>query len=147
MKPKTNTGLTLIELMIVIAVLSIIASIAFPVYTSYAQKARRTAATAELLEIAQRMEDTYIKSLGAPTYAPADYPDDGLLAGEYFSEILDSKAEEYYTITIQSAGATGYVIQATIKSGYDDDKCGSTLTINQAGQRTITNSDVPGCAW
>jgi len=146
MKPKTNTGLTLIELMIVIAVLSIIASIAFPIYTSYVTKTRRVAAMAELLEITQRMENNYIRSTGAPTYAPAGFSA-GDLASAHFSGISDSKAEDYYDITIQSAGPTGYVIQATIKSDFTDDKCGSTLTINQTGQRTITNSGVPGCAW
>ncbi|MCP3870339.1 MAG: prepilin-type N-terminal cleavage/methylation domain-containing protein [Gammaproteobacteria bacterium] len=146
MKIRNNRGVTLVELMIVVAVLAIISTIAFPIYNGYVQKTRRVAATAELIEIGQLMESFYIKSTGAPTYAPTGFSagDD---ASSYFPQLAGSRAEKYYSITIDSAGGSGYVIKAQLKSGFEDSKCGSTLTINQAGVRTVTNSSESACSW
>jgi type IV pilus assembly protein PilE len=53
---KSNTGFTLIELMIVVAVIGILAAIAFPSYTSYVLKGRRAEGRAALLDLMQQQE-------------------------------------------------------------------------------------------
>jgi len=54
---KSNKGLTLIELLIVIVIVAILASIAIPMYTNYMQRARRADAKTALeqLRAAQEM--------------------------------------------------------------------------------------------
>ena len=44
-------GLTLVELMVVVAVMAIVASVAYPLYTAQVQKSRRADAKVALQEI------------------------------------------------------------------------------------------------
>lgn len=60
MKTKTNQlGITLIELMIVVAVVGILSSIAYPSYQEHVRKTNRADAQANLLELSQFMERYY----------------------------------------------------------------------------------------
>jgi type IV pilus assembly protein PilE len=56
--PRFN-GLTLIELMVVIAIVALLASIALPSYTEHVARARRADARTQLLQVAQFMQRFY----------------------------------------------------------------------------------------
>src|SRR5690554_6217446 len=55
----TQTGFTLIELMVVVAVVAILAAIAIPSYQEQVRKSRRGQAQADLVELAQRAERSH----------------------------------------------------------------------------------------
>lgn len=55
-------GVTLIELMMVIAVLGVLASIAIPAYRGYTERARRTEGTSALLSLRTQQERWYIQN-------------------------------------------------------------------------------------
>jgi len=53
-------GITLMELMIVVAIISMIAAFAYPSYTQYVVSTKRTAATSTLLQIADRQQQFFM---------------------------------------------------------------------------------------
>ena len=55
----TQTGFTLIELMIAVAIVALLAAIAVPNYTRYVEQSRRTDATTALTKIAGQLERCY----------------------------------------------------------------------------------------
>jgi type IV pilus assembly protein PilE len=55
-KSRLQRGVTLLELLIVVAIISMIAAIAYPSYTRYVVNTKRTAATTTLLQIADRQQ-------------------------------------------------------------------------------------------
>ncbi|MGR9072883.1 MAG: type IV pilin protein [Gammaproteobacteria bacterium] len=121
MKHK-NFGFTLIELMIVIIVLSILTAIAVPAYKDYVRKARRSDAKAgisqaQLAEEKWRANNPSYSAVLADLGLPTDSPDG------------------YYTLSISSADATTYTIQAVPKSPgpQEDDYDCDLFEIDQNG--------------
>ncbi len=125
-----HRGMTLIELMIVVAIIGILSAIAYPAYQNYTQGARRTAAQGKLLEMAQWMERSYTingryPSAGLPT---TTVPDSGTTF--YNLRIVPPNAS--------SAGAT-FELQASPDNGQIQDECG-TLTIFHTGNTDAASS-------
>ena len=56
--PGRQTGVTLLELLIVVAIVAIISAIAYPSYTQFVVKTKRTAATAVLLQVGRISDPT-----------------------------------------------------------------------------------------
>ncbi|MFW1677254.1 type IV pilin protein [Pontibacter sp. JAM-7] len=132
---RTNSGFSLIELMIVVAVIGILAAIAYPAYRDYVLEARRADAQAVLLD-AQLLQERYRGYNN--TYALTS----AALATAGLGMVTDN---EYYNFT--TAGSTStFTVTATVKAGstqIEDQEGGVTcspMTINQSS--TVTP---PGC--
>lgn len=125
-------GVTLIELMIVVAIVSILAAIAYPSYTSQLRKSHRTEAKAELLKIQVAQEKYFLSTNSYGTLVNLSLVASGT---NYLTD------HGYYQISFSSQDATTYTAQAVPQGGQASDSCG-TYTITQTGVRTPTTS---GC--
>ena len=125
MRNRSQTGFTLIELMVVVVIVAVLASIAYPQYQKYVLKARRVQAGACLQNIAQAMERYRSSNNFSYTNAAPNVPCMAELAAFY----------TFPAPTIPSG--TTYTLQASPTTIQQRDICG-TLGINQAGAKTVT---------
>ncbi|HEY0682399.1 MAG TPA: type IV pilin protein [Steroidobacter sp.] len=132
---RKQLGVTLIELMIVVAIISILATIAYPSYRQYVLRSNRTEAKAELMEAAQELEKCYTR-YGAYNDAANCVAFSRLNAGR------DSDGGRY-RISLAQSSERSYRLQAAPLGAQMDDKCG-TLTVNEIGTRGHQGDD-PKC--
>lgn len=129
-------GMSLIELMIVVAIAAILATVAIPSYRNYVIRVKRSDAKIELLSIAQRLErcytvaNTYTDCVALPVNAPA-----GATGSAVTYVISGAPAGQAFTLT------------ATPQNGQASDaKCGN-LTINQVGARGASGTMSAAKCW
>ena len=129
-----HSGVTLIELMIVVVVIAILASIALPSYQESVRKTRRADAKVALSETAQRLERCRTQfgsydAAGCPVTSPFDSP------------------EGYYSIAVVRAAAT-FTLTASPRGPQARDRKCATFGLNHLGTRTATADDgsaAPDC--
>jgi type IV pilus assembly protein PilE len=129
-------GVTLIELMIVVAVVGILAAVAYPSYQNHVVKSFRASAKACVMEHAQFMERFYTTNL---TYVGAN-PALGCR--------VDGNLNQRYQIAVNNLGAATYTVAATpIGTQLARDTLCGTLTLNQAGTRTVSGTGAVANCW
>lgn len=158
-KRQTESGFTLIELVVAMVVIAVLAGIAIPNYTSYVNRSKRAAAKAVLVDSANQLERNYTtfgcynKTSVAVCQSQASGSDFAL-----GSVVAPPDGRASYGITLAFGGATGqqFTLSATPcgtlgtcpggGDGFVDAECG-TLTLTQAGTRDITggSSSVAVC--
>ena len=127
---RKHSGFTLIELMIVVAIVAILAAIAYPSYQEHVRKTRRAQARTDMMSTVQMLERTYS---ARNSYA------------SFTNAMITSTQPNFYTITFTAnPTATAFTLQAVPQNGQSSDKCG-TLTLNQAGVKTVSSSTVADC--
>jgi len=141
---KTARGMTLIELMIVVAILGIITAIGYPSYLAHAKKTRRSDGMGELLELAARMERHY-SAVGTYPKVVAGVVSDMAIADIYQAATKNG----YYTLSIDSGtDNVDFTARAapTSLGQQDTDKCG-TFIITSQGTKTVTGGSLsaPDC--
>lgn len=135
---KTQSGFTLIELMIVVAIATIIAAIAYPSYVQYTIRASRSAAQSFMLNVANKQEQYMLDA--------RQYTDDLSVLDLVPPEEVSSR----YTVTIGGIAATppAYTITATAigNQASKDTACGN-LTLDQAGTKGESGTDTVAACW
>ncbi|AMN47269.1 type IV pilus assembly protein PilE [Steroidobacter denitrificans] len=123
------SGITLIELLIVIVVIGILAAIAYPSYQQQVRRSNRAEGKIALEQTAQALEKCFTRylSYNSADCAAANQFDDG---GSF-----DTPNGRYrVTATLES---TTFTLQAPpLASQLDDARCMS-FVLNETGQRTI----------
>jgi type IV pilus assembly protein PilE len=133
MLKKSQHGVTLIELLIVIAIMGILGAVAYPSYVTFVTKSKRAEPQRELLALANLMEQYFSDHR---TYTD-ELTDLGKSADSYVTESGN------YTISASINGTgTTYTLTAAIKTGSSqasDSECAS-MTVNSIGQKGATNT-------
>jgi len=138
-KRTAHKGMTLLELMIVVAIVGILASIALPSFNNSVTKARRADARNSLFDWQLRQAEYFADNLS--------YASVSTVTGSG-ADIVDS-GESYYDITVTSSSTTTFQMTATPKSGTtqaSDSDCASYFCTNQDGP-LYTGSCAPQACW
>lgn len=133
----TQSGFSLLELMIVVVVVGILASVAYPSYMDSVRKSRRADAKAALSQLAQFMERNY--SL-AQRY---DQTSAGAAIALPFSQSPVDGGAAQYVISIDSVAQQTFTLKAVPQGAQASDVCGD-LTLDNAGTKTASGSGT-GC--
>lgn len=129
-----SRGMTLIELMIVVAIIGILASIAYPSYQEYVRRGQRAEARAQLMAAAQLMERNFTMNNSYAGVGPAQLT----AAGLQQSPRLPAAAA--YNIAVAPT-ATTYVLQAVPVGVMAGDRCG-TFRLDETGQQGANGATV-----
>ena len=142
-----NKGVTLIELVVVIAVLGILASIAIPSYREYVLRANRSEARAALLALATAQEKYYLECNSYVDTLDTSGPN--TCPGSSGSLNFPSTSENgYYTVAVTGGdldlggNPQSWTATATAASGQPqirDTKC-RVFQLTSTGRKTATNA-------
>ena len=129
-------GLTLIEIMVVVALVGILASIALTSYQSQTRKTRRYAAQSCLMEQAQYMERYYTTANNPMSYTGAVLPE----------ATCKTNLASYYNFSLTST-AQAFSVQAVASGAQTGDTDCRTLALNQAAQQSSSSAtaSTTGC--
>ena len=124
-------GMTLIELMIVVAVIALLGAVALPAYQSSVRKSHRADAKTALTRTAQLLERIYTET---NTY---------VVTGTLLSDLVRPSENNYYALSISytSGVPTVYLLTATPQNSQVGDACGK-FTINQNGDRGVADTSL-----
>jgi type IV pilus assembly protein PilE len=130
---RRASGVTLIELLIVMSIIGILAAIAYPSYQSHIAKTSRKAAQSCLSQYANFMERYYTTNL---TYVNASPPVLGCSTESNLDRSYSFPAPTVATASTYSISA----VPTTSQRAKDPGRCG-TLTLDQAGTRGAESSN------
>ncbi|MGY4107477.1 type IV pilin protein [Aeromonas encheleia] len=111
-----QSGITLLELMVVVAIVAILAAVAYPSFTDGLRQSRRAEAFKGLLSMQLKQEEYRISH---PEYVKQS-------EFQITPSLLGNPTSDYYTFTISGATTTTYTLIATTKAAQIGDKAGST---------------------
>lgn len=144
---QTQSGFTLVELMIAVAIVGILSSIAIPSYQDSVRKSRRADAKAALLGFSNAMERHFTET---NSYCDAGGADGGDSCGDGASDFgtpptsvfkPNIETATYYNFTIaDDVTMSSYNLLATPIGAQASDKCG-TLTLTYRGEKDIADAD------
>lgn len=141
---QVAAGMSLVELLVVVAMVAILSSIAVPSYRHYVLRSNRTDATAVLLRIQVAEEKYYLQN---NSYTDVLGPDGLGVTGTTGAKTMSSP-NNYYTLSIAPDTATNgtntlvnsFLATATPQGNQAQDTTCSTLTINDQGVHGSTPS-------
>jgi type IV pilus assembly protein PilE len=131
-------GVTLLELMVVVAIIGIIAAVAYPGYRAQVEQTRRTDGRAAVLDAVQRLERCFTRF--------NSYTNAGCGISATLTGVGAPSSEGWYLVTAPLMTPTTYTVTAVPQGAQvTDGHCG-TLSMTNTGVRGATGS-TPDACW
>ncbi len=127
-RSPTQRGLTLIELMIVVAIVAILAAVAYPSYTDYIRKGKRATAQAALMEMANKQQQFLLDRRRYATTSQL----------ETFGFTKPKEIENDYTFTVTLGDPPTTFTATATPSAALVARGEQTLTVTHTGAKTPT---------
>jgi type IV pilus assembly protein PilE len=135
-RSSRQSGVSLIELLVVVTIVAILASIAIPSYQRHVMRTNRAAARACIMEYSQFMERYYTSNMTYVGAAPV------------LNCSTDSGFAAKYTMGLANLGLRTYTINAVpIGAQFTRDTQCRTLSLTHANQRLESGSGTPADCW
>ncbi len=134
---RSQSGVTLIELLIAIVLVSILAASAYPSYTQYVVRAKRTAGKSVLLQVADRQQQYFMDNKSyANSLTALGYQENPFMVGDDGDYVALADDDRVYMIILAAPTATTYTLTAVpqMMMASKDTKCG-TLSLSSTGQK------------
>jgi type IV pilus assembly protein PilE len=143
---QTNAGVTLLELMMVVAIVGILAAVAIPSYRAYVLRANRADAKRALVTLAADFERCFTRN--------NTYKDGGTTAPTApclaATSLPDASSGTYSIEADVAAGGikdNSFALRAVpIRGQVEDTKCG-TFQLNDTNTRTVSGSSTAQECW
>mgnify|MGYP001827842260 CR=1 FL=1 len=135
-------GVSLIELMVVVAIVAIISAFAYPSYQRYVVTSKRAVAQNALLQVADRQQQFFMDNKRfAADLTDLGYGANPYVVGDDGASTVAGDTQAVYSVSLSNVTATTWTATAAPLHGQlsRDTDCGS-LSITQAGAKGETGA-------
>jgi len=150
-RQRTQSGFTLIELMITVAIVGILASLAYPAYTDSVRKGKRAEARAAVMNLLQQQE-RYLTQMNTYETFAAGTP--GTLPFKAYSATDGPQGKSSHLLGARLCQAIGantptkrdcIEVFAEPQAGVFSDPQVTSMAIDTQGRRTCTGTNIDRC--
>lgn len=143
---KSQTGFTLIEVMLVVAVIGVLGMIGYPAYQNHITRTNRVDMQAQMMQISSRLA-TYRLANGdyGAGHTNVDYRNNPLLNPEiYGGTKYPRTGDQYYDLAITAAPVGNWVLTVTPIASKRQ-KGDGIIVLNSEGQRCWVKASTTAC--
>lgn len=134
---RKQSGMTLVELLIVVVIVGILAAIAYPSYRQTVIKSNRTEAKVAMMQAAQALEKCFTRF--------GEYDNPGCATYDDIGDADGKRTEtEKYVLSFSSVSDVAFTLRATPLGGQAADTVCGNLELDESGRRAA-GGDVKTC--